>query len=302
MNADLGNLITRIRIKITDRCNYRCFFCHREGSEDDNARELTEEDIRFVLNIFRKLGISRLKITGGEPLLRRDVVNIVRISKDLGYGDVSLTTNGLLLDLYAKELLKSGLDRIDISLHTLNPKKYAKITGTCVEYFYKVLNNIYDIHDLGFRQVKINMLVTTLNIEDIPEMIRFAKKLNISLQLIEYMPIGRGAIHFKQYYIPLRAVFYVLSRRAKHINFRRDLHNRPILYIDGVRIEFIMGFRNPEFCSGCRQLRLTSDGKLRYCIYRNDYEDIYDMIKSRDEYSIVKSILRIVERRRPMFY
>ncbi len=300
LKIDISNIVNRIRIKITDRCNYRCFFCHGEGSIDFR-KELNKEDIEFVLKIFRNLGVRRLKITGGEPLLREDIVYIVRKAKEIGYEDISLTTNGLLLDKYMYDLYKAGLDRIDISLHTLNCDKYIKITGTCREYFYKVVSNIEEISNINFKQVKINMLVTSINVEDILDMLKFAKKIGATLQLIEYMPIGRGIAYFKKYYIPLKSIYYTLSRRAKFITFRRDIHNRPILNIDDVYVEFVMGFRNPDFCSGCRQLRLTSDGRLRYCIYRNDEEDLYNLIKSRDVHGVVDRILKLLSRKSPMF-
>jgi len=294
-----NSIIDRIRIKVTDRCNYRCFFCHHEGSQE--ATELSLEEIEFALKVFRDVGIERLKITGGEPLIREDTVDIVRKGRELGYRDISLTTNGYFLDRYCEKLLEAGLHRIDISLHTLNPAKYVIITGTSKEAFTKVLNNIIKTAEKPFREVKINMLVTSINVEDIPELLRFCKKLGTTLQLIEYMPIGKGVENFRKYYIPLRTIFEVLRRRATRIEIRDDLHNRPILYIDDTKIEFVMGFRNPEFCKGCRQIRLTADGKLRFCIYRKVYMDIREYLTNKDKKGIINAYVELTKKRNPMF-
>ncbi len=294
-----NNIIDRVRIKVTNRCNYNCFFCHREGSQE--IIELSFEEISFALEFFRTVGIERLKITGGEPLLREDIINIVRRGKELGYRDISLTTNGYYLDKYAKPLLTAGLDRIDISLHTLNPKKYTLITGTSKEAFNKVLNNILNICNLPFKEIKINMLVTSINAEDIPVLLEFCRKLGTTLQLIEYMPIGKGVEHFKKYYIPLKTIFEALKRRATRIEIRNDLHNRPILYINETKIEFVMGFRNPEFCKGCRQIRLTADGKLRFCIYRGVSIDVRKHLTNRDKKGLEEAYMKLLEMRNPMF-
>ncbi|NPB00129.1 MAG: GTP 3',8-cyclase MoaA [Crenarchaeota archaeon] len=294
-----NNIIDRVRIKVTDRCNYRCFFCHHEGSQENT--ELTLEEIEFALEVFKELGIDRVKITGGEPLLRRDVIEIVRRCRELNYRDISLTTNGYYLDNYVEDLYKAGLHRIDISLHTLNPQKYVIITGTSAKAFYKVLDNIYKTCEIPFKEVKINMLVTSLNVEDIPELLRFCKKLGTTLQLIEYMPIGKGVENFRKYYIPLKTIFEILKRRASKIEIRNDLHNRPILYIDNVKIEFVMGFRNPEFCKGCRQIRLTADGKLRLCIYRKTYIDVRKYLATQDEEGLINAYMKLLEIKKPMF-
>lgn len=294
-----GRRISRLRIKVTSRCNYRCFFCHSEGSTE-HSDLLSPDDIEFIVKTLSKLGIKRFKITGGEPLLRKDIVDIIHRISHYNPEDISLSTNGYFLNNIANDLRKAGLRRIDVSVHTLDRKKYVQMTG--VDGLEKVLEGLKVANDVGFDKIKVNMLVTSLNVDDIPEMMKFCKKNGFTLQLIEYMPIGKGVAYFRKFYVPLRSIYEVLRRRASKILFREDLHRRPILIVDGVEIEFIMGFANPEMCKHCTQLRLTSDGKIRGCLYRKDPEvSVLDCVRNRDGEELIRRVKYVLYNRRPMF-
>ncbi len=168
LNAQLGCIIImlidnygrpwlKLRIVVNSVCNYRCIFCHFEGQGKFLSRELSAEDIGFVASVAKELGVDDFKITGGEPLLRRDIVKVVDEINKVGPKDLSLTTNGYLLDVYAEELLNHGLRRLNISLHSLDRGKYRFITG--VDALDKVLENIDYVGGLGFKQIKLNVVV-----------------------------------------------------------------------------------------------------------------------------------------------
>ncbi len=291
--------IDRLRIKITHRCNYHCFFCHSEGSTEEKDL-ITVNDIEFIVRTLSNLGIRRFKITGGEPLLRQDIAEIINVIKKYNPIDISLTTNGYYLEEYAEELRKAGLDRLDVSLHTLDREKYIKMTG--VDGLDKVLRGLVKASEVGFKQVKVNVLVTSVNIEDIPNILNFCKKIGLALQLIEYMPLGRGASLFKRYYIPLGIVYAYLRRKASKVLVRENLHRRPILIVDGVPVEFIFSFSGFEMCKYCTQVRLTSDLKLRGCIYRKDVVvDVLNAVKSQDVNEFIRRFFHLISYRSPRF-
>ena len=290
--------INRLRIKITNKCNFNCFFCHNEGSFESNDL-LTSQDFDFIADTCTKLGIKRFKITGGEPLLRNDVVDIISTLRKYTDDDISMSTNGYYLDIYARKLKKVGLDRIDISIHSLNRKVYKEITG--INALDKVLSNLKLVVELGFKQIKINILAMTINVHEIPSFIKLAQKLSVDLQIIELMPIGRGKEIFSKYHVDVYEILNKLKDKASRIYYRGDLHNRPILEVNGIKIEFVKGFCNPDFCKNCKQIRLTSDGKLKGCIYRNIEIDVLNIIKNRNEIEFVRSIERLLSMRKPMF-
>ena len=287
----------RLRVKVTNKCNLNCIFCHREGSNESRDL-LTVSDYEFIGKTCASIGIRRFKISGGEPLLREDIVEIVRALSPVSE-DISITTNGVLLDRYVDSLRSAGLNRLNVSVHTLDRRKYRYITGR--DLLEKVLDNVLTASKAGFRQVKINAVVTRLNYEDIPSLIRFCREHGLSLQLIELMPIGIGRALFESLHVPLLDVMHKLVSKARGLRIREDLHNRPVLYIDDVAIELVMGVNNVEFCRGCRQIRLTSDGKLRGCIYRPFEIDVLDLVKRRDSEGLLSAIREIRKMWTPMW-
>ncbi|MFB6469848.1 MAG: GTP 3',8-cyclase MoaA [Vulcanisaeta sp. AZ3] len=290
----------KLRIVVNSICNYRCLFCHFEGQSKFLNRELSAEDIGFVASVAKELGVEDFKITGGEPLLRRDIVKVVDELNSIHPKDISMTTNGYLLDIYAKDLHNHGLQRLNISLHSLDRRKYKFITG--IDALDKVLDNIDYISNLGFKQVKLNVVVLKgLNTYELPMMIRFAAKYGFILQLIELMPMGDGFPVFAKYYDDLSEIINWLNRHGKLIGTRKDLHNRPIFEVDGVRVEIVKNYNNPTFCAGCTTMRLTSDGKLKTCLYKEPVIDLWPYIRARDREGLRKAIIYANYLRRPNF-
>jgi len=230
---------------------------------------MTIEEIVRLVKIAARLGISRTKLTGGEPLMRRDVTEIVKeISAIPGLADLSITTNGTLLDSLAEELRVSGLKRVNISLPTLDKKVYHELTGGRVE---DTLKGVKAAVEAGFCPVKLNMLVLKgVNDLAVQEMIEFARETGTILQLIELEPINMSNAYYSARHKPLDEYEAMLKQEALEVETRRYMQNRHIYRLPDVKVEIIRPIENTEFCLNCTRLRVTSDGKLKPCLMRND--------------------------------
>jgi len=265
-----GRPVNDIRISITQKCNLNCFYCHKEGEEEKTTKEMTPDEIKKIIEIAAKLGIKRVKITGGEPLIRKDVTEIVeKISNIKGIKDLSLTTNGVLLAEYAEKLRKAGLKRANISLDTLDPQKYQKITRR--NYHKQVIEGIIKAVETGLHPVKINMVVLKgINDTEIWDMINFSAKTNTILQLIEFIPLNAPNLSFREHHMNLDPIEEELRKKAIKI-ITRKLHARKKYFLpNGAEVEIVKPFHNTVFCANCTRIRITSDGKLKPCLMRND--------------------------------
>ncbi len=229
------------------------------------------EEITRIARIAVSLGISRIKLTGGEPLMRGDIRELVKaISLVPGLKDLSLTTNGILLgsNSMAKDLHENGLKRVNISLPSLNPQTYSKLTSGKLE---AALVGVKAAVEAGFSQVKINMVVLKdVNIGDIPEMIEYAKRIGVILQLIELDPINVGQAYYDNHYSSMDTLENTLRQKALTVETRPYMHNRRIYHLPGVTVEVVHPIDNSDFCLHCTRMRVTSDGKLKPCLMRND--------------------------------
>ncbi len=267
-----GRPLLNLRIAVTQRCNLQCAYCHREGEvkrANVSAEKMSITEIVRIARIAVSLGISRVKLTGGEPLMREDIPEVVKgIAEIPGLRDISMTTNGLLLNTLADDLKKAGLKRVNISLPSLNPDTYRKLTGGKLE---NALKGIDAAIKAGFYPVKLNMVVLEgVNVEDIPEMIEFAKTKDIVLQLIELDPINVSKQYYSAHHRFLDEQEEMLKEKAESIETRRFMHNRRIYHLPNVTVEIVHPIENTEFCMHCTRLRVTSDGKLKPCLMRND--------------------------------
>jgi cyclic pyranopterin phosphate synthase len=272
LKDDCGRPLLNLRIAITGRCNLRCSYCHGEGEKrlDNSAiKEMRADEISHIANVAVGLGISRVKLTGGEPLLRSDVKDIVTgISSISGLTDISMTTNGTLLSPLAKKLREGGLQRVNISLPTLDRETYHNLTGGRVE---DVLEGVKAAVDVGFSPVKLNMLILKgANERDVPEMIEFATQTGTVLQLIELEPINLTNEYYNEKHKALKEYETMLKQKAVKIETRQYMQNRHIYYLPRVQVEIIRPIENTEFCLHCTRVRVTSDGKLKPCLMRND--------------------------------
>jgi cyclic pyranopterin phosphate synthase len=267
-----GRPLLNLRIAITARCNLRCSYCHGEGEEkpDKNgSMEMKTDEIIRVAEIAVGLGVSRIKLTGGEPLVRHDVIDIVKgLSAIPRLTDLSMTTNGTLIGPLAKKLLTSGLGRINISLPTLDGVAYRGLTGGRVE---DALRGIKAAVQVGFCPVKLNMLILKgANERVVPEMIEFAAQTRTVLQLIELEPINVSSDYYREKHKTLDEYEAMLKLKAVKTETRRYMQNRHIYDLPDVRVEIVRPIENTDFCLHCTRLRVTSDGKLKPCLMRND--------------------------------
>jgi cyclic pyranopterin phosphate synthase len=243
-----------------------------EGEEKQNGNspvEMTVDEIVRIVGIAVKLGISRVKLTGGEPLMRKDIVEVVRgISSIQGLTDLSMTTNGTMLASLAEELHANGLKRVNITLPTLNRVIYEKLTGIKIE---PVLNGVRTAVRAGFCPVKLNMLVLKdLNDCSVAEMVEFAEETGTILQLIELEPLNITDTYYSRRHKPLDEYENMLKERAIKVETRQYMQNRRIYSLPNVRVEIIHPTESTEFCMHCTRLRVTSDGKLKPCLMVNN--------------------------------
>jgi cyclic pyranopterin phosphate synthase len=230
--------------------------------------EMSSEEIIRIAKVAIDLGITRVKLTGGEPLMRHDICHIVAgIAELVDLKDLSLTTNGLMLPDIAKELYDAGLGRINISLASPNPKTYQTITGGNLE---KALAGVQSAVNAGFNPVKLNMvLLKGVNVFEVSDMIAYAEKMGIILQLIELDPINVSNMYYKQHHCDLKEQEEMLHQKAVNIKQRQHMHNRLIYQLPNVNVEVVHPIENTDFCMHCTRLRVTSDGKLKTCLMQN---------------------------------
>ncbi len=260
-----GRTIKSLRMSVTDRCNLNCIYCHNEGSKG-NTGEMSVETISSIVHVAADFGISRLKISGGEPLLRKDLEDILVSLPPLK--DVSMTTNGVLLRKRAQSLKNAGLDRVNISLDSLNEENYQHITKCKDGIFEKVIEGIHAAVDVGLTPVKLNMvLLKDVNESEVEAMLSFAREFQgeVILQLIQLMDFRDVAC----YHVDVDEIERELELKAGCVQVR-ELHHRKKYLINGAEVEFVRPVDNTEFCANCNRLRVTSDGKLRPCLLVND--------------------------------
>ncbi len=269
---NFGRPLLNLRISVTQRCDYHCTYCHREGEVTQNNKsdeEMTSEEIVRIAKVAIALGVTRIKLTGGEPLLRHDICTIVTETAGLsGLKDLSLTTNGLMLSNIAKKLYTAGLRRINISLDSLNPKTYQTITGGNL---VKTLTGIQAAVNAGFNPIKLNMvLLKNINDSEIPNMIDYAEKMGVILQLIELDPINVSNTYYQLHHCNLDKQEKILQQKAVNIKQRLFMHNRLVYQLPNVTVEVVHPIDNTDFCMHCTRLRITSDGKLKTCLMQNN--------------------------------
>jgi cyclic pyranopterin phosphate synthase len=233
------------------------------------------EEIVRIARIAVSLGIARIKLTGGEPLMRQDLPEIVSgIDTIPGLKDLSLTTNGLLLDRMAKDLRMLGLKRVNISLPSLNAETYHKLTGGKLE---DALAGVKAAIEAGFCPVKLNMVILRdVNVGDVPSLIEYARQNSIALQLIELDPVNVSSDYYLTHHRSLDEQEQFLRENALTVESRPYMHNRLIYHLPNVTVEVVHPIENTDFCMHCTRMRVTSDGKLKPCLMRND--DLIDIL------------------------
>ena len=276
----LNRKIDYLRISVIDRCNLRCVYCMpEEGIESIPHDEiLTYDEILRICEIVSELGIRKIKITGGEPLVRKDIVNLIRDIKNIDkIEQVTLTTNGILLHEMLDDLYDAGIDAINISLDTLNKDNFKKITRR--DGLEKVLMSIDKAYDLGIR-VKINCLaIRDFNLRELVEIASFAKDREIDVRFIELMPIGEGT---KYTGVSGKDLEKILKENFNIKEAKSDKDNGPAFYyrIEGAegRVGFISALSN-HFCESCNRIRITPDGVLKQCLHFKSGLDLKNILR-----------------------
>lgn len=283
--------IDYLRISVTDRCNLRCVYCMPEcGIEEKSPADiLTYEEIGIIVNSAVSLGINKIRITGGEPLVRKDIIKLVASLAEIqGIKDLSLTTNGVLLERYALQLKNAGLQRINISLDTLDDAKFSTITRTGA-FFPDVLRGIDAAKNAGLA-VKLNVvLMEGINTEEVLNFVRFGRENALLVRFIEFMPTLDNQERNKFMYVPSDEISQLISSRYPLEPITGVFGNGPARYFRLKESGNIIGFISAlscKFCRQCNRLRLTSDGFLLSCLAHTYGVDLKNRLRagaSREE-------------------
>ncbi|WP_265823209.1 GTP 3',8-cyclase MoaA [Geovibrio ferrireducens] len=290
-----GREVRYLRISVTDRCNFRCKYCmpSDEFKHLEHSSILRFEDMLFVTEVFASLGVHKVRVTGGEPLVRKGVTDFLReLHKIEGIDEVTLTTNGALLGKYAEEIAASGVKRINVSLDSLKAEKYKEITGGFD--IQKLMESIFLAKKAGLRPVKTNsVLIRGFNDCEIYDFCEFAARADIVVRFIEFMPIGNSCEWKKENIMYGAEILDLISKRYKVTPVGRDKNAGPAKNYqlsNGATIGIITPISN-HFCSECDKLRLTADGKIRPCLLTDKETDIVDAVRSRDKDALRAAIM-----------
>lgn len=259
-------------------------------------------EIQRIVGVAASFGLTKVKLTGGEPLLRSDILRIVRGIKSVpGISEVSMTTNGTLLTNLAKSLKEADLTRVNVSLDTLEPETYKLITGT--NALERVILGIKDALKAGLSPVKVNMVVLKgVNDDKIWRMIDFAKKNNAILQLIELESAIEDDL-YRRYHSDLTQIEDELKRKAEKIRVRSMHHRKKYLLPGGVEVEVVKPMHNTEFCKYCNRIRVTSNGRFKPCLFRsNNLVDFLNPMRNGASDEALRDLfVKAVKRREPFF-
>ena len=270
MIDQLGRNITYLRISVTELCNLRCRYCMPEDGvcKKNHADMMTEDETILAVEAAAALGITKLRITGGEPLVKRNIVSICRRAASVeGIQEVCLTTNGILLPKLAKDLREAGVSRLNLSLDTLDPEKYAYITriGT-LDSFRAGLDAAFDA---GFEKIKINtVLIGGFNDNEILPLTELTREYPVDVRFIELMPMYDSGDFGQNAYVPFTRV---LEQRPEAVEVPGDGGVAKLYRLPGAHGN--IGLISPisaHFCGSCNRLRLTADGKLKPCLHSSD--------------------------------
>ena len=296
-----GRVVDYMRVSITDRCNLRCRYCMPDGIEQvEMAQILTYEEIKRVCTLAAGLGIRKIKITGGEPLVRKGCVDLVKMIKEIpGVSQVTMTTNGILLKEHLNRLMQAGLDGVNISLDTLSRKKYQNITGT--DACETVRQAIVTAAESGI-QTKVNAVLQIPDYDrgiddndDWQELVRLAENLPVDVRFIELMPIGYGKKNQGVSNIDL-----LEEIRKKYPKMQKDtkIHgNGPAVYYKIPEFAGGVGFisaMHGKFCAACNRIRLTSTGELKPCLCYGKTYPLRELLRDGTDMQVEEQIKKAI--------
>ena len=281
-----GRSITDLRVSITDRCNYKCVYC-RTGSEGAQFAELAMEDYLRMIRVFVSLGIQKVRLTGGEPLLRKGIVSLVERLAELRASatgdplDIAITTNGHLLAQMADPLAQAGLSRITVSMDAVDSATFARITRVPGS-FEKVLAGLRAAQRAGLGPVKVNcVLLRGFNDDQIVPFAQFSREEGVIVRFIEFMPLEEDRLWTPEVVVPLPEVVQKLNSFRPLVPLPANNPGetaRRYTFDDGVGEIGIIAPVSQAFCGACSRIRLTSDGKIRTCLFSHFDHDLYGVM------------------------
>ncbi len=293
-----GRIHDNLRISVTDRCNIRCFYCMpEEGVQFMDRRDiLSFEEIERFVRAAVPLGVTKLRITGGEPLVRRDLPLLIeKLASIPGIRDMALTTNAVLLEQHAKDLYAAGLRRLNIHLDTLDRERFRQITRR--DDLPRVMAGIDAAVAAGFEKLKFNVVAVKNLVEpDIVPMARFCRERGFEPRFIEFMPLDAQSLWDRRKVLMADEIIDRITREIGPVEAVPDADPRApateYRYLDGGgRLGFIASVSKP-FCLNCNRIRLTSDGKLRYCLFAIDETDVKGLLRSNATDEEIQATIR----------
>jgi cyclic pyranopterin phosphate synthase len=309
-----GRAITDLRVSVTDRCNYKCVYC-RTGNEGAQYTELAIEDYLRMVRVFVSLGIEKIRLTGGEPLLRHGLVDMVQELAKLRTAytpegsltpsghplDIALTTNGHLLESLAQPLKDAGLNRVTVSMDAVDPETFTAITRV-PRSFHRVLAGVRKAREVGLSPVKVNcVLLRGFNDHEIERFAQFSREENVIVRFIEFMPLEEGRTWKPETVVPMDELvtrlnaFLPLVELAPHAASETA---RRFTFSDGLGEIGIIAPVSRPFCGHCSRVRLTSDGKIRTCLFSQSDHDLYgEMLRGGTDSDLAAYVRRIVMRK-----
>ncbi|MET0014431.1 MAG: GTP 3',8-cyclase MoaA [Sedimenticola sp.] len=297
-----GRKIEYLRLSVTDRCDFRCFYCIPKGFNDftDRDDQLTLDEFVRLIRLFSELGVSKLRFTGGEPLVRRDIVEMVqRIGALPGIEDLSMSTNASQLAKHARTIREAGVSRLNVSLDTLKPDVFKQITQGDLE---KVIEGLMAAREAGFHPIKINMVVMRdLNYDEVGDMVDFCLQNRFTLRFIETMPVGEAGQNARDRYVSLQEVREMLEQRFE-LEPARMTGAGPAKYLKVVGGRLKIGFITPmsqHFCEDCNRVRLSSEGTLYLCLGQQDKLEFRPLLRQDLSDDEIKDAIREAINRKP---
>jgi cyclic pyranopterin phosphate synthase len=298
--------VDTLRISVTARCNLRCLYCPPPGHEEvvDPDDVLTLDEICRVARLASACGIRKVRLTGGEPLLREDLVPLVRrVARIHGIDEVTMTTNGTLLDPAAQDLKDAGLRRVNISLNSAGHRCYAQMTGS--DLLARVLKGIHKALEVGLAPVRLNCVVMReKNLSEVPALARMSLLLPLSIRFIEYCPTSPVAPPASAA-VPTAEVRRIIESHLGPLSgVVVPEANGPAVYFKAHGAAGTLGFisgRSSTFCHRCNRLRLTSDGQVRPCLYSDRSYDLRPLLRGRASDPAILGLLSTVLREKPLY-
>ena len=296
--------INYLRVSVTDRCDLRCVYCMHEKMTFLPKKEvLTLEEIERLCDNFIDLGINKIRLTGGEPLVRKDLIKLIEKlnikKKYTNLNEITLTTNGTLLEIFAKDLKKNGVDRINVSLDTIDDNLYKKITR-----FGNLNNVIKGINEAKKNNIKIKINVVAIkdfNEKELHTMVEWANQIKVDLTFIEVMPMSETDSERHLQFLPLDKVYEKLNSKYNFYKIDKNTGG-PSIYYRSNKLLIDVGFITPltnNFCSSCNRVRITSTGKLFMCLGQNNYVDFKKILRSDYSENYIKDKIKFALKIKP---